>query len=137
MAITARPVGRRSIVVPGTALLALYWLALGLWMAFSPHTFFDSVGPFGHANVHYIRDNATFEIALGLGLLVALRRRPWRIPLLAVVLIQDAVHVVNHLVDVGRAHPHWIGVLDAAALSVFGAFVAWLLLTAHREETTP
>jgi uncharacterized membrane protein len=125
---------RRSLVLPGTALVALYWLVLGVWMAASPHTFFDRVGPFGTANVHYIRDNATFEIALGLALLVAVRRPAWRVPLLALVLAQDVLHVVNHLVDVAKAHPRWVGVFDAVSLAVFGALVAWLLIAAHREQ---
>jgi uncharacterized membrane protein len=137
MATTALPSAQRrsSLVVSGTAFLALYWLVLGVWMAASPHTFFDAIGPFGRANAHYVRDNATFEIALGLGLLVALRRPSWRVPLLALVLAQDALHVVNHLVDVGKAHPRWVGVFDAVALALFGAFVARLLLSARREET--
>ena len=126
--------GARSLVEPGLAILALYWLVIGVWMAASPHTFFDAIGPFGRANAHYVRDNATFEIALGVALLVALRRPTWRVPLLAVVLVQDVLHVINHLVDVWKAHPHWVGVFDAAALAALGAFTAWLLLSALRTE---
>lgn len=126
--------GRRSLVVPGLAFVALYWLVLGIWMAAAPRSFFDAIGPFGAANAHYVRDNATFEIALGLALLVALRRPGWRVPLLAVVLAQDALHVVNHLVDVGKAHPRWVGVFDAVALAAFGAFAGWLLVASHRER---
>lgn len=126
--------GARSLVEPGLAILALYWLVIGVWMAASPHTFFDAIGPFGRANAHYVRDNATFEIALGVALLVALRRPTWRVPLLAVVLVQDVLHVINHLVDVWKAHPRWVGVFDAVALAALGAFTAWLLLSALRTE---
>ena len=126
--------GARSLVGPGIAILARYWLLIGIWMAASPHTFFTAIGPVGRANAHYVRDNATFEIALGVALLIALRRASWRVPLLAVVLVQDVLHVINHLVDVWTAHPRWVGVFDAAALAAFGAFAAWLLLSARREE---
>lgn len=124
----------RSLVGPGIAILALYWLVIGGWMAASPHTFFTAIGPFGRANAHYVRDNATFELALGVALLLALRRPRWRVPLLAVVLVQDVLHVINHFVDVWKAHPRWVGVFDAAALAAVGVFTAWLLLAARREE---
>jgi uncharacterized membrane protein len=135
MATTALPSAqRRSVAAAGAAIFGAYSLALGLLMAIAPHTFFDKVGPFGSANVHYIRDASTWYLASGLGLLVAARRAAWRVPMFALLLAQDVLHVVNHLVDVDKAHPRWVGVFDAVSLAVLVAVVGWLLLLAHREE---
>jgi|SRR5437879_1351306 hypothetical protein len=125
---------RRSVTGIGAGLLGASSLALGLLMVIAPHTFFEKIGPFGAANVHYVRDNATWYLAYGLGLLVAARRPAWRVPMFALGLAQSAFHVVNHVVDVAKAHPRWNGPADAISLAAVGAVQVWLLLTARREE---
>lgn len=50
-----------------------YSVLIGLFMMFAPGTFFDTLGAFGTRNDHYIFDNATFELPLGLLLLAAVR----------------------------------------------------------------
>jgi hypothetical protein len=118
---------RAALLEAGLLVFASYHLALAAWMAISPHSFFKALGPFGAFNGHYIRDTATFEAALGVGLAVALRRPAWRVPLLAVVTVQFALHSVNHLVDIGSAHPAWIGWFDFFSLAASSALLAWLL----------
>ena len=54
--------------------LAAYHLALGLLMVVAPKVFFEQIGPFGVRNDHYIRDVATFYLAFGAGLALAVRR---------------------------------------------------------------
>src|SRR4051812_50040734 len=78
-------------------------------MAISPSTFFEAIGPFGTRNNHYMRDLATFYIALGAAGLVAVRRPSWRGPGLALAAGEFALHAVNHLVDIGESHPAWNG----------------------------
>jgi hypothetical protein len=116
----------------GIAALALYHMALAVFMAAAPHAFYTSVGPFGAYNSHYVRDTATFEAALGLGLLVAISRASWRVPMLAVTTAQFALHTINHLLDVDRAHPAWIGWFDFLALLVATVLLGTLLARAHR-----
>src|SRR5258705_10698158 len=58
-------------------------VALGLFMMLSPGVFFDTLGAFGVRNDHYIFDNASFELPLGLLLLAAMRWSTWRVPALA------------------------------------------------------
>jgi hypothetical protein len=106
-----------DVVGLGLTLLAAYNLGLGLWMAVSPHSFFTALGPFGPRNDHYIRDNATFSLALGGVLLAALRRRAWAAPLFAFSALQFGLHTLNHLNDIDAAHPHWIGLFDFATLA--------------------
>ena len=49
---------RRNVI--GTAVLGfgLYEVAIALFIAIAPHAFFDSLGPYGHYNRHYLHDVA-------------------------------------------------------------------------------
>jgi hypothetical protein len=111
-------------------LLAGYHLALAIFMAAAPHTFYTSIGPFGVANSHYIRDTATFSAALGVGLVIAIWRPSWRLPVLTVVTVQFALHTVNHLFDINDAHPGRTGYFDFAALLATTLLLVWMLRSA-------
>jgi hypothetical protein len=93
------------------------------------------VGPFGAQNDHYIRDTATFSGAIGVGLLIALRRPAWRVPMLAVSTVQFALHSINHLFDIDRAHPSWNGYFDFFSLAAATLVLAWLLRIALAESS--
>jgi hypothetical protein len=114
----------------GIVLLAAYDLGLAVFMAASPHSFFAHVGPFGVRNDHYIRDTATFSAAIGVGLLIAVRRPTWRVPMLAISTVQFALHSINHLVDIERAHPAWNGYFDFFSLAVATIMLGWVLRVA-------
>jgi hypothetical protein len=118
----------------GLAAFGAYHLALALFMAAAPRAFFTDVGPFGVLNSHYIRDTATFNAAIGAALLVAVRRPSWRVPVLALTTLQFALHSVNHLVDIARAHPAWNGYFDFFSLAAATLVLAWLLRAALVEE---
>src|SRR3954469_6136460 len=64
--------------------LAAYELALGLWMVVAPRSFYDQVAAFGGYPPHFIRDVATWQVALGVTLAAAVgraaRRPPRRAP---------------------------------------------------------
>lgn len=119
-----------STLVFGLGVYAAYHLGLALFMAIAPHAFYEVVGPFGPRNDHYIRDVATYNAALGFGLLAAVRLPSWRVPVLAITTIQFALHSVNHLVDATTAHPQWVGWFDFAALSAGTLLLASLLRAA-------
>jgi uncharacterized membrane protein len=112
----------------------VYHLALGAFMVAAPKTFYDKIGPFGPYNDHYVRDNATFYIALGIALLVAVARVRWQVPLLALAALQYAVHVLNHIWDIDDADPTWVGPVDAVALALIGLFLWWLMREADRRQ---
>lgn len=112
----------------------LYWLVLGAWMVIHPASFFDKVGPFGARNDHYIRDNATWALALGALVLATVRRVSWRIPVLLLALLQDGLHTINHIADVNKAHPHRVGVFDAVSLALLAVLIVWLVLRSRRIE---
>lgn len=109
-------------------------LGLGLWMTVAPDSFFTAIGPFGVRNDHYARDVASFDLAIGAGLLLALRRREWAAPLLALASLQSLLHAANHLADIDAAHPGWVGPFDFALLLLGAASLAYLSLRAESER---
>lgn len=113
---------RTALIVFG-----LYLVGISLFAAVAPGTFFDEIGPYGVQNDHYIHDVAAFQGAVGIFMLLAVRRPSWWIPALAVATLQFALHTVSHLVDIGDADPEWLGVAEAIALVLGTAVLAWLL----------
>jgi hypothetical protein len=109
--------------------LAVYHLLLGAFMFFAPGGFYDTLGKFPPENHHYIKDVATFYIALGVVFFVSVRRRSWRTPVLAFAALEYAIHAINHLVDVNEATSAFTGWFDFFALAalalLFGALASF------------
>jgi hypothetical protein len=124
----------RIALRPLLALLGAYHLLLGAAMVAAPRTFFDDVATYGAFNDHYIRDVASFYVALGVVMLVAVARTSWQVPLLAFATLQYALHLLNHLWDVGDTDPGWLGPANAAALALIGALLFWLLRGGRERE---
>jgi hypothetical protein len=120
---------RAALILLGTG-----HLALGVWQVVAPSSFFIRFAAFGVQNDHYIRDVATLYLALGPALLGAARRPSWRVPILFFAVLQYGFHLVNHLVDIGDAHPRRLGPLDAFSLLVVAALLVLLLREARRAE---
>jgi hypothetical protein len=124
----------QSAVRAGLIAFAVYHFTIAALMTVAPHTFFTDIGPFGAQNDHYLRDTATFNAAFGATLLIAYWRVSWRTPVLFCVALQFALHTINHLADIGAAHPHWLGPADFAALALSTAVLVWLTRESHREQ---
>ena len=118
---------QRIALRPIIAFLGVYHLLLGTVMVIAPRTFFDEIAHYGAYNDHYIRDVATFYLALGGCLLVAVGRTSWQVPLLTFALVQYGLHVLNHLWDVADGEPSWIGPANVVALGLIAALILWLL----------
>ncbi|MHC9296748.1 hypothetical protein ACRCUN_30160 [Mycobacterium sp. LTG2003] len=112
----------------------IYSALLGLFMLVAPGTFFDTLGAFGVRNDHYIFDNASFELPLGLLLLGAVRRPTWRVPALAFATAHWALHAVSHLVDTGHAAGRWVGWLEAVGLVFTTVLLAIALRASMSDE---
>lgn len=125
----------RHALRPLLLLVGAYHLILGLAMAFAPRAFFDGIAAYGPYNDHYVRDVATFYLALGAVLLVALRRASWRVPLLAFATVQYALHVLNHLWDVADADPGWLGPANVVSLALIGVVLWWMLRRSGESPT--
>jgi hypothetical protein len=138
----AQPSGAEpSIVVVGLAAFALVNLGLAIFMAVSPHGFYVAVGPFAAFNGHYIRDVSTFYAAIAITMLLSIRRVSWRVPVLAVATLQYALHSLNHLLDIAKAHPVWLGYFDFFSLALATLMLAWLwraaAVEAHATTSVP
>jgi hypothetical protein len=121
----SRAVRARAYGGPGALrvlLLAFAAVQLGeaLFMAAAPHD-------------HYVRDVASFYGALGVGCALAVRRPSWRVPVLAIMLVEYALHSANHLLDIDSAHPAWTGYLDFVALAATSVLLAWMLALARAQ----
>jgi hypothetical protein len=109
------------------AVFAVAQLVLGALLWLAPGFFFDEIGPYGVRNDHYMGDLATWYLALGALALVAVRRASWRLPVLALALVQYALHSVNHLIDVGDAHPSWLGPANLVSLVLTCVLLGWMV----------
>jgi hypothetical protein len=126
-----------SLILAGLLVFAAIQLGLAIFMAVAPHRFYVAIGPFGAGNDHYVRDVATYNAALGVGLLLAVRYPSWRVPVLAIMTIQFGLHSVNHLIDIAGAHPGWVGYFDFFALAAGTLQLAWLTRLAALTSRAP
>jgi hypothetical protein len=122
---------------------AVYHLLLGAFMIFAPGAFYDSLGKFPPQNDHYIKDVATFYIALGVVFFVSVRRRSWRTPVLVFAALEYALHAINHLVDVDDAASDFTGWFDFFSIALIAllfaalASFAWRISPEEEKEVTP
>lgn len=114
--------------------LAAIQLVLGVWMAVSPTNFYESIATYGTDNDHFIRDLSTYNIAMGLALLVSVVRTGWRVPILFLVTIQYFLHTLNHALDINDAHPIFLGLLNFFLVAALTIFLFTLLRLARSEE---
>jgi hypothetical protein len=114
--------------------IGLYLVGLSLLGLISPGTFFNEIGPFGERNDHYIRDAMTFQIALGILALLAVRQRALRLTAIGLVGLNFCLHGLNHLLDIGEADPEWVGTADFIGLALGTVALVWLFFRVRREE---
>src|SRR4051812_49573462 len=86
-------------MVLALAVLAVSHLVLGLFMAVAPGAFYDALGAFPPENHHYIRDVATFYLAFGVALGVAVWRPSWRGAAAPLGPVRDGVREADPPID--------------------------------------
>jgi hypothetical protein len=121
-----------DVVTAGLVAFGLYLVGISLFAAVAPGAFFDTVGPYGERSDHYIHDVAAFQGAVGVFVLLAVRRPAWRIPALLVATLQFGLHALSHLADIRDADPEWVGLSEFIALAAATAVLVWLLARANR-----
>ncbi len=102
----------------------VYSVLIGLFMMLAPGVFFDTLGNFGTRNDHYIFDNATFELPLGVLLLAAVRWPSWRVPALAFATLHWGLHALSHIIDTHHGAGDWVGLLEFAGLALTTVLLA-------------
>jgi uncharacterized protein YjeT (DUF2065 family) len=124
----------RSRAVPATiAALGLVYVVLGAWAGIDSGSFTRALADFGPANDHLVHDFGAASFAIGLGLLLAVRRPTWRTPVLAVATVWNGLHAVSHLVDIDDAESRAVGIVEAVLL-VAGTGLLGMLAVASRED---
>lgn len=109
------------------SVLGVAEVLLGAWMIAAPHSFYDAIGPFEGYNAHYVRDAATFTLALGLVALLAVARPSWWAPVLALATAQFGLHAINHVFDASKASSDAVGIFDAVSLALVAGLLGWAL----------
>lgn len=112
--------------------VGLYHVLQGGLALLDPGTFFDEIGRYGVENTHYVGDNGSFALAVGIALLLAAGRSSWREPVLVLVAIWYGLHALNHLFDIDEARSDARGVFDTAALALGALLAAWLARASAR-----
>jgi len=134
MSVTTATPARETAIRAGLGALGATSLAIAAFQAIDPASFVEHIGPFGTASGHYLRDLATWAAAYGVCLLVAIHRPAWRLPVLAVGIVQGALHLINHVADAGNAAPVSTGIADAVLLAAVLAVTVWLYLAVRETE---
>ena len=111
-------------------------MLIGLFMMLAPGPFFETLGQFGVRNDHYIFDNATFELPLGVLLLAAVRWPTWRVPALAFATLHWSLHALSHILDSHHGAGQWVGLLEFAGLAVTTVLLAIALRYSIIDEKT-
>jgi len=112
------------------------FLALAAWAAIDAASFARTVADFGPYNAHLVRDFAAFSATCGVGLLASVRVPSWRIPVLAMATLWNALHAVSHLVDAHAAEPAYVGPLEFGAIVVAAAALGLCTATERRHART-
>ena len=120
-----RPVRTRFRYVDVVLIVfGVYSVLIGLFMMLAPGLFFETLGQFGVRNDHYIFDNATFELPLGVLLLAAVRWPTWRVPALAFATLHWSLHALSHILESHHGAGQWVGLLEFAGLAVTTVLLA-------------
>jgi hypothetical protein len=114
---------------------AIVYLGTGVFMALAPGSFAEHVAGYPRVDDHVIRDLGTWSLATGAALALAALRPAWRRPVLALAIVQGALHTANHVADVGDTDPGYLGPLNVAVVGGGTLALAYVWWAVRRERT--
>jgi hypothetical protein len=120
----------KSLVI---GLLGAVFTGLGAWAGIDSGSFTRVLADFGPENNHLVHDFGAASVAIGAGLLVAVRRVAWQTPLLLVATVWNGLHAVSHLVDIGDGGSRGLAIAEAALLVGGTALLAVLTFTSRED----
>ncbi len=134
MAATSAGAPARATDLTGLVLgvVGLTQLVPGVLAFVAPGAFYDTLAPFPPQNDHILRDVGSWQIALGLAALLAIRRPSFRVPMLGVLTLQFALHAISHLIDMDDPDPSWLGPVEFATLVAGTLLIGGLFLKEAR-----
>jgi PPOX class probable F420-dependent enzyme len=128
---SARPPGW-GLVVAVTLLAGGFMVAAGAWALLAPGSFADAAGFARHT--HFVHDAGAFQLGIGITLLLAVAWRDGLALALAGLLVANAVHTINHAVDLDLGGHGWdpwglaiLTLLTAIALIVRLRQLGWVI----------
>jgi hypothetical protein len=108
------------------------YLATGLALLLAPEWFFANVGNFPPFNRHYEGDLGSFLLALGAGLLYALRYPAAQAGVLGVAAAGGTLHALNHAVDALRGAGGWDQTLSLSVVAALTLAAVWQVASRAR-----
>ncbi|NYJ02951.1 hypothetical protein HNR19_003649 [Nocardioides thalensis] len=124
---------RRAVTPAALVAFGASYVVLGAWAGVHAASFTEAVADFGPPNDHLVHDYGAASVAVGGGLLLAVRRPGWWLPVLAVAAIWNALHTVSHLVGIDQAGSRALGVAEAVVLFASTVLLAGLATMAREE----
>jgi uncharacterized protein YjeT (DUF2065 family) len=97
-----QPASRQSVSLADRLMLLYCGLSLllpGLVLIGAPNFFYQALADFAPFNRHFMGDAGSFSLALGIGVLLALRNPAAHRLLIGVTALGNTIHVCNHLYD--------------------------------------
>jgi hypothetical protein len=82
-----------------TALVGIFFIAVGLWALFDPQSFWKQLAYFPEYNAHLFHDIGAFQIGIGATLLLALFRRDALQVALWGTSVGAVLHAYSHVID--------------------------------------
>jgi hypothetical protein len=109
----------------------LSYAAIGLVLLLAPEWFFIHVGTFPPFNRHYEGDLGGFLVALGAGLLYAVRHPAAQLGVLGVAAAGGTLHALNHVVDALGGAGGWDQVFALLVLAALTLAAVWQVARRH------
>ena len=118
----AERVGIGKVTSAASAIGAAFFLITGGWAFFAPRSFFDVVAPWPPYNAHFLHDAGSFQLGLGVALLMTLFARRGALAGLAGAATGAAAHAISHVIDYGdggrTTDPFGLGILAILLVAV-------------------
>jgi PPOX class probable F420-dependent enzyme len=129
----ARPAhGGWALVLAVTLLAGGFMVAAGAWALFAPDSFADAVGFARHT--HFVHDAGAFQLGIGITLVLGVAWRDGPALALVGLLAANAIHTINHAVDLDLGGHSWdpwglatLTLLTAIALIVRLRQLGWVI----------
>ena len=119
----------RTVIRVVTALVAVFFIGIGIWAMVDPQSFYDQLATYPPYNRHLFHDAGAFQIGIGTALATALfRSRDGMRVALYGASAGTVLHAFSHIIDRdlgGRASDPWLlSALALATLLVTAAHMA-------------
>jgi len=110
------------------ALVALFFIALGIWALISPMSFYEQLAHFPPYNKHLFHDVGAFQAGIGTTLLLALFRRDALQVALLGTSTGAVLHEISHIVDRNlggkSTDPYLLGLLALVIVVVTAVYMS-------------